>query len=136
MHHHERLVYITIEGRTRRIFQRAKCRAKRDEITFTITEEEVLRLLLVGKCAQSGILFDLQGKKNTFRNPFAPSIDRIDSMLGYEKGNVQLVCNMFNSGKGEHDEIDFIAMCIAVAQLNQDNAKALERLNELRNAAV
>jgi hypothetical protein len=39
------------------------------------------------RCAVTGVAFEFEGK----RNPFRPSLDRIDSSRGYEPGNVRLV---------------------------------------------
>ena len=44
-----------------------------------------------GKCSISGIEFD-----NATRSPFAASLDRIDSGMGYEPGNIRLVCHALN----------------------------------------
>jgi len=43
------------------------------------------------KCALSGLTMTFE-----FNNPRSISIDRIDSLKGYEVGNVQLVCQAFN----------------------------------------
>lgn len=50
------------------------------------------------------------------------------------KDNVQLVNTMFNVGKSDHDEIDFIAMCVAVAERHAHDPQVIKRLKELRNA--
>lgn len=121
----------TAIGRTTLLIDTAKKRAKQKQLVFAITKEHVLPLLVAGKCQQSGFRFELQVRQNSFRNPFAPSIDRIDNTRGYEPDNIQLVCNMFNSGKGEHNELDFIAMCVSVAKKHQNNPAVLVRLMEL-----
>ena len=50
-----------------------------------------------GRCALSGLRFDLrQIGSGKARRPFAPSLDRIDSIGGYTRDNVRLVCQAVN----------------------------------------
>lgn len=126
----------TLVGRSVALYTHAQARAKETGKSFTICRELITVLLLMGTCARTGIRFDLSKGASNTRKAFGPSLDRKDNSKGYDTENVQLVCNMYNRGKGEYDEIDFIAMCIAVAQLNQHNKQAFDRLNELRNATV
>lgn len=59
-----------------------------------------------GKCAYSGVPLVLEAN-----HPYAVSLDRIDSSIGYEKGNLQLVCSMVNRMKQEFLEDSFLDMC-------------------------
>ena len=45
------------------------------------------------------------------------SIDRIDSMRGYEADNVQLVCRAANVAKSNLATSEFVALCRAVAEV-------------------
>lgn len=126
--------YKTIEGRTNAIFTNSKTRAKKLGIENSLFKEFVYFSLFMGKCQATGFKFDLH-TTSSVRNPFAPSIDRKDNNKGYTIDNVQIVCSMYNMGKNEHDEIDFIAICMAVAEMNRNNQIAIDRLAELRNAA-
>jgi hypothetical protein len=47
------------------------------------------------RCAVTGVPFSLD-RYGTTRAPFAPSIDRIDSALGYTRKNVRLTCQIAN----------------------------------------
>ncbi len=61
-----------------------------------------------GKCAISGIVMT-----TTFEDHAAISIDRIDSNVGYEPGNVQLVCTALNLAKKHHSHesiVEFVRM--------------------------
>ena len=40
-------------------------------------------------------------------SPFAPSVDRLDSKLGYVKGNVVLTTRLANRGRGSYEGSDF-----------------------------
>lgn len=126
--------YASPLGRARQMVNGAKCRAKRDGISFNVCVEQIHMLVLLGRCQKSGIPFDLLPPENGYTNPFAPSLDRIDARLGYEPDNVQVVCNMFNMGKSDHHELDFIAMCVAVADNFRGDPVVIARLGALRDA--
>lgn len=66
-----------------------------------------------GRCALSGIVMR-QGEGRL--DPFSPSIDRIDSSLGYTDANCQLVLLQINLGKGILSEEEYVNMCRAVAR--------------------
>ena len=55
-----------------------------------------------GKCALSKLPM-----VHEFNNLCSISVDRVDSELGYAKGNVQLVCKWVNLAKGSHSNIEF-----------------------------
>lgn len=128
--------YATAMGRSKQIHTSAKWRANKRELTFNICVEQVHVMLLLGRCAKTGIAFDLNSPSKGFTNPFGPSLDRIKSNVGYEPDNVQLVCNMFNMGKSDHDQLDFIAMCVAVSEKFRDDPAIIARLKELRDARL
>lgn len=108
-------------------------RSKRTGRENNLTIDYVLSKLEQGVCAATGIKF--QYKKDLDKRPgitpFSPSADRIDNEKDYTVDNVQIVCSMYNVGKGAHDEVDFIAMCLLVAERNKDNIAALTRAKEL-----
>ena len=51
------------------------------------------------------MILPISGKKKA---PHTASLDRIDSAIGYMKGNVQFVCYSINTAKNDFDEIEFI----------------------------
>lgn len=126
--------HTTARGRAVRLVVSARGRAKKYGYDFDLNNDAIERVLLEGRCEKSGIILDLNPRSDVMRNPLAPSIDRIDNSGGYTISNSQVVCNMFNCGKGEATEIDFIAMCVAVAERHADNPEVIQRLKELRNA--
>ena len=60
-----------------------------------------------GLCHWLGIELRLQ-ELFVSRSPFAPSIDRIDSNIGYEKNNIVITSRFANLGKGSYDSVDFL----------------------------
>ena len=50
-----------------------------------------------GCCAITGISFDMELGKHRNRNPYRPSVDRIDSTKGYIKDNIQIVLSIVNT---------------------------------------
>jgi hypothetical protein len=76
-------------------------------------DDDYLSDLLINqnfKCALSG--WDINAmnvNKNT------ASLDRIDSKLGYVKGNLQWVHKMVNMCKQQYTQEDFIKMCVSVS---------------------
>jgi len=109
----------TVNGRARYLHNSAKKRALEKNLEFDLPFEFIAMFLQFGVCQKTGIRFDLSsGKGRKCRNPFAPSIDRINSFEGYTPGNVQFVCDMYNHGKGQHTDDEFIRFCHVVAQRN------------------
>lgn len=133
---YSRARYATTIGRASQMVNSAKCRANRDGLSFNICVDQVHILVLLGRCQKSDIPFDLSAPVKGFTNPFAPSLDRIDANLGYEPDNIQVVCNMFNMGKSDHCEIDFIALCVAVADKHRDDPTVIAHLEKVRNAGL
>lgn len=125
--------YASVEGRSRHVLNNTKSRAKKFDYAFNLELADIQNGLRRGHCQRTNIAFDFTPPVNSKTNPFAPSIDRINAAQGYVKGNVQFVCNMFNMGKSDHSELDFIAMCVAVAELHKDFPVVIARLKELRD---
>ena len=71
----------------RRIYNRAKSRAKRKGLDFTI---EISDIIIPYKCPILGVPFIYSDSDYTY------SIDRIDSSKGYIKGNIIIMSNKAN----------------------------------------
>lgn len=97
------------------IFRHTKSRALKLGYDFDLTIDFIAAALQKGACQATGLPFDLKAS-DTFHNPFAPSVDRKDNSKGYTLDNVQIVCTIYNIGKGEHEEEIFEQMCVAVAE--------------------
>lgn len=75
---------------------RQNAKARRGGIEFSLSREDVHRMLNEAgwRCAVTGALFSLEVING--RRPLAPSIDRIDSSLGYTRQNCRIVCAAVN----------------------------------------
>lgn len=70
-----------------------------------------LESIFADKCAVTGVSFNYDRRNGTsFQNPFTPSIDRIDSALSYQQGNIQIVLSAVNFAKSEFTMKDFISV--------------------------
>jgi len=67
-----------------------------------------------GICPRTGFKFDLSPHTEHHRNPFSPSIDRVDGAKGYIKGNIQIVCSWYNIAKNEYSDAQMLKFCQAV----------------------
>jgi hypothetical protein len=88
------------ENRVRHTLGQAKRRAIEKGLEFSITMDDLLPVPTV--CPVLGITINYEGNNGQrgFVND-SPSIDRIDSSLGYVKGNVQLICWRANRIKSD-----------------------------------
>ncbi|WP_273054281.1 MULTISPECIES: hypothetical protein [Hyphomonas] len=102
---------LALEKLAARILKRAAARAEKRSMAFEITEDSGLKLLRAQRycCAASGIRFLSQGylSGNSARAPFRPSLDRIDSALGYVPGNVRWICVALNIAFADWGEQPF-----------------------------
>lgn len=91
-----------------RLFSGAKARAKKNGKSFTLTEQDIHQLIDEAnwRCQLTGIPFET-GRRGYKFGPFRPSVDRIDSSLGYVPGNVRLVCTSVNLALGQWGEEAF-----------------------------
>jgi hypothetical protein len=114
--------------KTRDLFHAAKKRAKNSGRKFTITLEYIEDLIRKGggRCCISGIEFDWSvGDGSGRRNPFGPSIDRINSDLGYIPGNVRAVLVAVNFGMNQWGEGVYRHICRSVFEKETKSEKAV-----------
>jgi hypothetical protein len=76
----------------------AKHRSIKKGVSCTIIEEDIH---IPAVCPVLGIpiekMFNADGKRGAYPN--SPSLDRIDNLKGYEKGNIQVISSKANSMK-------------------------------------
>lgn len=107
--------HLTTTGRARLLLTSARIRDKNCTLELT----DVLPLIEAGTCPRTGFKFDLNPHDVHHRNPFSPSIDRIDGTKGYVKGNVQIVCSWYNIAKNEYSDAQLLTFCQAVVDANR-----------------
>ncbi len=102
------LAYRTMEeGLTpafiNRMYVRCRTNAAYRKIEFHLARSDVDEMLLEceGRCSVTGMVLSIK----QWRDPWLPSIDRIDCAKGYSKANSRIVClaaNIAMSNWGEH----------------------------------
>jgi len=86
-------------GRAKALIDSAISRCKTTGGKITITQEWIAKKIENGVCEISGLKFDLESKNYADRksNPYAPSLDRIDSNnKDYTEDNVRVVLSAVN----------------------------------------
>lgn len=101
------------------MFLLIKGRARRRGISLNLTESDIILQLNAQdwKCFKTGITLDLTYGNG--RKPFGPTIDRIDNDHGYELGNIQIVCNLYNLCKNIYTDHDVLVFAKALVEAHQ-----------------
>jgi len=101
----------TIDVYIRRLMSDAKRRAAEKGREYSL--DFVWLAQQPNVCAVTGADFRLTPG---VRDPRSPSIDRIDSTVGYTPANSRLVCNWYNLAKSNFDEQEMHALILAAAK--------------------
>ena len=98
----------------------AKNRAKYSNLPFDLTIDELVELWESqnGKCAVSDLPFNKRNNK-WFRDPYNPSLDKIDPQLGYVKGNVRFVLEAVNAALNEWGLDEVVPIFKAILTKNE-----------------
>lgn len=92
----------TPRGRAGLLLWFAAKRAAASGLECALDVQDVTDRIAAGVCEATGILFDMKpGPDKHHANPWAPSLDRRDSLKGYTADNVQVVCAAYNYAKSE-----------------------------------
>jgi hypothetical protein len=89
-----------LRTKIKKMLSKAFERSKRLNLEFSITFELIENKIKPGVCELTSLTFDLSKSVST-QNPFAPSIDRIDSSKGYTPENIRIVLWCVNRALGE-----------------------------------
>ena len=92
---------------------KATQRSKGAEV-ISLDALELLWQMQSGTCALTGWPLTMELTKGVVQTNC--SIDRINSNIGYEVGNVQLVCRIANIAKSNLTTADFVSLCRAVIE--------------------
>lgn len=111
----------------RRSFGRISGRALRKKIEFDLTWDDCQMMMsrAAGRCEVSGIPFHLDGIGDLSRRPFAPSVDRIQSKIGYTAANCRLVCVAVNVAMNEWG-VDTLMLVLQSIKSLRSRRKAAE----------
>lgn len=98
------------------LYRDAKKHAKSHNREFNISLDDLVKVneLQNNKCSLTGVLFDLN-------NP--PSLDRIDSDVGYNLDNIQLILIQVNRMKSNFTQQEFIDMCYKIVAYSEAGEK-------------
>lgn len=111
----------------KRLLDQAKGRAKVIGVPFKLLVEDFQELYeKSGKhCAVSGLPFDIAQIDGVHRRPYAPSIDRIDGMLGYTKDNCRIVCCAVNLAMNDFGENVLWDIATSMVELRRRRLQAV-----------
>ena len=96
---------------------------KRANMEKTLTFKDIILIVETGRCQLTNLPFDFQRANKTSKNPYAPSLDRIDSQKGYTKENCRIVLAAVNDALGEHADNDILPILEAMVKGIKRNAK-------------
>jgi len=102
-------------------FNKFKIGAELRGLDWDISMDDIADLMESqgNKCALTGWSIEFPESGHPQKAP--ASLDRIDSKLGYIKGNVQLLTKQVNMMKQSYTQEEFIAVCKAVANKEKVN---------------
>lgn len=121
-------------GFHRSLFRNVVKNAKARGIEVNITAEDLRQMLQLsgGRCAVSGIEFDMEIYPGQRIRPWIPSVDRIDSKRPYEPENCRLVCASVNVAINQFGE--HVLYAIAVG-MTRSRGKRKPKLRKIRAGA-
>lgn len=98
--------------------KRVSANAAKRGIDFSITSDEAIKLLeeTSGLCSITGLPFNEMRRPNWRIAPYKPSLDRLDSSLGYSLGNCRWVCAAANIALADYGEEVFRDLALAYAE--------------------
>lgn len=98
------------------VIKRSKYKGWDTDIDYDFIKSGIDR----GFCEVTNMPFDLNSSPTSKKNPFAPSIDRIDSSRGYVKSNCRIVVWQFNMMKAEMSDRDLFTFCEIIVEMMRD----------------
>lgn len=105
----------SLAARASALLADARRRAKAKGLPCTISRQWVLERLRSGYCDATGVRFEFDTstrRKGQAYTSTAPSLDRIDSSVGYTPSNTQVVCAKHNVSKSYSTTREHINYCL------------------------
>lgn len=106
--------YTSATGRARTLWSGARRRAADRNEVFGLRLATVEAWMQIGVCPVTGYRFILDSNGDRSKNPFAPSLDRIDIAKPYTDTNARLVIWAYNMFKGQMTDEQCFEICLAV----------------------
>eukprot|EP00899_Mesostigma_viride_P009557 jgi/Mesvir1/18602/Mv17111-RA.1 len=113
----------TKDGYFRNLLGRIGRNTKKVE-RVNVTEQDLIELWdkQEGKCALTGMPLQHEYMWDGRRFPVSAAMDLVDTLCGYNKGNVRLVCNYVHEMKGKTPLITFLSNCQSVINHSSGSA--------------
>lgn len=116
--------HSSIPGRAYQLWRDARKRAAKRGLEFSITKEFVEDILTVGRCAVTGVPFDLSpGSSSRAMKPHAPSLDRITPARGYTPSNTRCVTTHFNVARGGFTDRQLVQLARSIIRVSNGNGR-------------
>jgi hypothetical protein len=130
-----------VGGLTRTYFNYFKSVAKRRDVAFTVTIEELWALAETQGmyCALTGLRLNfprITANGNMVKDGGCASLDRIDSRKSYETGNVQWVHQSVNIMKNGFSQNEFVHFCHLVSARHANQQPSVLYGNRKNSAKV
>jgi hypothetical protein len=100
------MISESVKTRLTKVYHSSKTSAKKKKMAFNI-DKDYLQTLFIGcqgRCPYLGVKLEPESGTVQERNPKGISLDRIDSSVGYIKGNVRIVSTWYNNAKQAWDD--------------------------------
>lgn len=100
----------------RKILTQCRGNAKQRGLECGLTLQMIEEMLQPMVCSATGLPLSferVEGQKHS-RNPWYPSIDRLDNSAGYVQGNTRVVCSIYNFMRSNHSDQDVLAVARAL----------------------
>ena len=115
----------TIDGALEIIIKQLEQWAKKRKISFNITIDDLLKLREKqgGNCYYTGYSMDFwyigfKDWKESDKVKYQVSCDRIDNVIGYQRGNIVLCCTIANKMKNNLTPKEFYKICKDISEKN------------------
>lgn len=108
--------YKTAHGRAVVLVQCARKRAAQKGLPFALSVRWVEERIEAGHCEITGLPFNLNGERESWRDPWAPSLDQTVPGAGYTEQNVKVVACIYNLAKSDFSAADVERFAMALVK--------------------